>query len=105
MNENLNRLSDRINHLENVVTNLTESLPELARQLGSEIRQGICSLLFERRLSFWDAATDGHEFGLCSPPRLNPASPRVVMAQSAQMCFKQIFNRRQYPRPNGGHIS
>ena len=46
MNENLNRLSDRINHLENVVTNLTESLPELARQLGSEIRQGICSLLF-----------------------------------------------------------
>ena len=45
MNENLNRLSDRINHLENVVTNLTESLPELARQLGSEIRQGICSLL------------------------------------------------------------
>ena len=50
MNENLNRLSDRINHLENVVTNLTESLPELARQLGSEIR-------------------------------------------------------RQYPRPNGGHIS
>ena len=40
MNENLNRLSDRINHLENVVTNLTESLPELARQLGSEIRQG-----------------------------------------------------------------
>ena len=60
MNENLNRLSDRINHLENVVTNLTESLPELARQLGSEIRQGICSLLFEGRLSFWDAATDGH---------------------------------------------
>ena len=50
MNENLNRLSDRINHLENVVTNLTESLPELARQLGNEIR-------------------------------------------------------RQYPRPNGGHIS
>ena len=47
MNENLNRLSDRINHLENVVTNLTESLPELARQLGSEIRQGICwRLLF-----------------------------------------------------------
>ena len=52
MNENLNRLSDRINHLENVVTNLTESLPELARQLGSEIRQGICSLLFEGRLRF-----------------------------------------------------
>ena len=43
MNENLNRLSDRINHLENVVTNLTESLPELARQLGSEIRQGTLS--------------------------------------------------------------
>ena len=40
MNENLNRLSDRINHLEKVVTNLTESLPELARQLGSEIRKG-----------------------------------------------------------------
>ena len=46
MNDNLNRLSDRINHLENVVTNLTESLPELARQLGSEIRQGNQGLLF-----------------------------------------------------------
>ena len=41
MNENLSRLSDRINHLENVVTNLTESLPELARQMGNEIRHGL----------------------------------------------------------------
>ena len=46
MNENLSRLSDRINQLETVVTNLTESLPELARQMGHEIRHGMKGSMF-----------------------------------------------------------